>query len=108
MSNYYFAIASQNFLMNEEPLEEILRERINHYKSINKDIDFWFILNPAFIKSPNFISIQKQLQGPSAAIISLDEKFVKWLKLRIGFVIIGNFESPSNFIPEALQSNSLL
>ena len=49
MYNYYFAIASKNFLINQEPLEEILRERTNYYKSINKDIDFWFVSNPSFI-----------------------------------------------------------
>nr|YP_009296276.1 hypothetical protein Sebd_124 [Sebdenia flabellata]AOM65211.1 hypothetical protein Sebd_124 [Sebdenia flabellata] len=93
MYNYYFAIASENFLVNEEPVEEILRERTNYYKSINKDIDFWFILNPTFINMPNLKHIKTHLNGSSAAIISFDKQFIQWLKLRIGFVATGNFQS---------------
>nr|YP_009295560.1 conserved hypothetical plastid protein [Mastocarpus papillatus]AOL58044.1 conserved hypothetical plastid protein [Mastocarpus papillatus] len=93
MPNYYFAVASQNFLLYEEPIEEILRERTDYYKGINKDIDFWLITNPNFINLPQFKSIKAQLINPCAAIISLDGQFIQWLKLRIGFVAIGNFES---------------
>lgn len=93
MYDYYFAIASKNFLVNQEPLEEILRERTNYYKSINKDIDFWFILNPTFINIPDLNYLTRQLTSPSAAIISFDKQFIQWLKLRIGFVAIGNFQS---------------
>lgn len=91
MYNYYFALASVNFLTNEEPVEEILRERTNYYNSINKDIDFWLISNPDFIKS-NIIFSQQQ-PVPYAAIISLDKDFIQWLKLRLIFVIIGEFKS---------------
>lgn len=93
MYNYYFAVASLNFLINEEPIEEILRERTNYYKSMNKDIDFWFISNLTCIHSPKIQDIQKKLNGSSAAIISFDKSFIQWLKLRIGFVIIGDFQS---------------
>nr|YP_009500361.1 hypothetical protein [Gracilariopsis heteroclada]AXE43523.1 hypothetical protein [Gracilariopsis heteroclada] len=93
MNNYYFVIASKNFLMNEEPIEEILRERTSHYKNIQKDIDFWFVTNPNFIKSLQINYINKQVAENYAAIVSLDEKFIQWLKLRIGFVIIGQFQS---------------
>lgn len=91
MYHYYFALASTNFLMNEEPLEEILRERTNYYKSINKDIDFWFIKNPDFIKKN--ITLKETPKISYAAIISLDKDFIQWLKLRLGFVIIGEFRS---------------
>ncbi|CCP38052.1 conserved hypothetical plastid protein (plastid) [Chondrus crispus] len=95
MPNYYFAVASQNFLLREEPIEEILRERTNYYKNINKDIDFWLVTNPHFINRSEFKSIKTQLINPSAAIISLDQQFIQWLKLRIGFVAIGNFTAES-------------
>nr|YP_009510355.1 hypothetical protein [Gracilaria caudata]YP_010196070.1 hypothetical protein LK014_pgp193 [Gracilaria caudata]AXI96028.1 hypothetical protein [Gracilaria caudata]UAD83467.1 hypothetical protein [Gracilaria caudata] len=90
---YYFAIASRNFLMNEEPIEEILRERTNHYNNIKKEIDFWFITNPELLKSFYLIGIQEKLIEDYAAIISLDAKFIQWLKLRIGFVTVGKFQS---------------
>lgn len=93
MYNYYFAIASKSFLIDKEPLEEILRERTNHYRSINKDIDFWFIVNPDFINMPSFQNLKRQLKTPAAAIVSFDEQFIQWLKLRIGFVAIGTFQT---------------
>lgn len=93
MYNYYFAIASKSFLVDKEPLEEILRERTNYYKSINKDIDFWFILNPSFIDMPSLHNIKKQLKTPAAAIVSFDKQFIQWLKLRISFVAIGTFQA---------------
>nr|YP_009511172.1 hypothetical protein [Gracilariopsis longissima]AXI97049.1 hypothetical protein [Gracilariopsis longissima]UAD88965.1 hypothetical protein [Gracilariopsis longissima] len=93
MNHYYFVIASKHFLMNEEPIEEILRERTVHYKNIQKDIDFWFITNPYFIKSLHINHINKELPENYAAIVSIDQKFIQWLKLRIGFVVIGQFQS---------------
>lgn len=96
MAHYYFAIASKNFLMKEEPIEEILRERTDYYNRINKDIDFWLVINPKFINLNEFSSIKAQLISTPAAIISLDKQFIEWLKLRIGFVAIGNFESESH------------
>nr|YP_009122285.1 hypothetical protein [Vertebrata lanosa]AJH66043.1 hypothetical protein [Vertebrata lanosa] len=100
MYNYYFAVASQSFFLDQEPVEEILRERTNHYKSSNKEIDFWFILNPYFHydlnNSLNYNNMNKSL----AAIISLDKEFIQWFKLRVAFVHIGSFQSNSVFLPE--------
>ena len=95
MPHYYFAIASQTFLIDEEPVEEILRERTDYYKRINKNLDFWLIKNPDFINLPKFAHIKAQLVSPAVAIISFDKQFIQWLKLRIGFVATGNFESKS-------------
>nr|AOM64599.1 hypothetical protein Riqu_120 [Riquetophycus sp.] len=98
MNRYYFAVASEKFLTKEEPVEEILRERTDYYNSINKDIDFWLVKNPKFIHLKQFSHIKSQLISKPAAIISLDQQFIQWLKLRIGFVAIGHFESESQFI----------
>lgn len=94
---YYFALASQDFLVNEEPLEEVLRERRNYYNSISKEIDFWFVLEPNFINEATFYSQSSKLPKKCAAIISLDKQFIEWLKLRISFVSIGTFELNSPF-----------
>lgn len=99
MYNYYFAVASQTFFFDQEPIEEILRERTQYYKSSNKDIDFWFVLNPDFISvlgnNPQYLNMSNSL----AAIISCDKKFIQWLKLRVGFVSTGSFQSKSIFLP---------
>nr|YP_009628759.1 hypothetical protein [Balbiania investiens]QBX88542.1 hypothetical protein [Balbiania investiens] len=105
MTVYYFAVASQDFLLKEEPVEEILRERMEHYKSMDKVIDFWLIKNPAFLYKADMAKIQKQLLKPSAAIISNNPTFIDWLKLRLGFVRIGKFHASSDNIPHSLYSN---
>nr|YP_009313827.1 Hypothetical protein ycf54 [Hommersandiophycus borowitzkae]SCW22081.1 Hypothetical protein ycf54 [Hommersandiophycus borowitzkae] len=100
MPTYYFAIASQDFLLHEEPLEEVLRERINHYEHINKVIDFWLVPDPSFIHAPEMKNIKTQLSKPSVAILSYNPKFIEWIKLRFGFVLTGQFESPSKNIQD--------
>nr|AYR06359.1 hypothetical protein [Renouxia sp.] len=102
MTTYYFAVASQDFLLSEEPIEEILRERTNHYKSFNKRIDFWFVTDPLFLDASSMSQIRDQLLKPSAAVVSLNPKFIQWLKLRLVFVITGNFQAPSIEIPNPL------
>lgn len=99
MYNYYFAIASKNFLLNQEPIEEILRERNYYYKINHKEIDFWFVTNTNFMNIVNIKGKRCNISGPLAAIISLDHHFIQWLKLRIGFVHTGSFQSESLFIP---------
>nr|YP_009391563.1 hypothetical protein [Laurenciella marilzae]ARW59707.1 hypothetical protein [Laurenciella marilzae] len=100
MYNYYFAIASKDFFLYQEPIEEILRERTQYYQSLNKEVDFWFTLEPNFIplldnkNKPYYFNIPNSL----AAIVSLDKDFIQWLKLRIGFVYIGSFQSKSIFL----------
>ena len=101
MNNYHFAIASQSFFLNQEPVEEILRERMQYYRSSNKDIDFWFVLNPNFLPFLENDSISFQDKNSIAAIVSLDKQFIQWLKLRIGFVYTGQFQSQSVFLPES-------
>lgn len=100
MYSYYFAIATQRFLINEEPVEEILRERILYYNRINKNIDFWFVTDPTFLNIASIKNFKYNSSKKYAAIVSSDQKFIQWLKLRIGFVAIGDFKSESLFMPK--------
>ena len=50
-TKYYFVLASQQFLISQEPLEEVLRERIQYYCRTNKKIDFWLLPSPKFLDS---------------------------------------------------------
>nr|YP_010619585.1 hypothetical protein PN023_pgp179 [Tayloriella tenebrosa]WAX03598.1 hypothetical protein [Tayloriella tenebrosa] len=99
MYNYHFAFASQNFFLNQEPIEEILRERTQYYYKCKKEVDFWFILNPHFIQSLDYTINHHDQNQSFAAIVSLDKQFIQWLKLRLVFVSIGSFESQSVFLP---------
>lgn len=99
MNNYYCIIASQHFFLNQEPIEEILRERTRYYKNNNKIIDFWFIPDPNFINLIDCNTSLNSINKPFAAIVSLDKQFIQWLKLRLVLVYVGSFKSTSVFIP---------
>ncbi|MCP9806789.1 DUF2488 family protein [Cyanobium sp. T1B-Tous] len=104
MSTYHFIAASETFLTVEEPLEEVLRERVRHYGEQGKAIDFWLVKRPAFLEAPELEPIGSAVPRPAAAVVSTDEKFITFLKLRLEFVACGRFEAPSAAIPDALAS----
>ena len=94
MTIYFFVAASEKFLTVEEPLEEILKERIRNYQENNKEKDFWLLKNPSFLKSSKFVDLSKNIPSPPAAVISTDKKFITFLKLRLEFVAVGEFKFP--------------
>ena len=94
MTTYFFVAASEKFLTLEEPIEEILKERMRNYKENNKEIDFWLLKNPSFLETPQFVDLKAKIPSPPAAILSTDKKFITFLKLRLEFVAVGDFEFP--------------
>ncbi|ELS02665.1 Protein of unknown function (DUF2488) [Xenococcus sp. PCC 7305] len=104
MTTYHYVLASQKFLFEEEPFEEVIEERVRNYKEQNKEIDFWVIKQPAFLEAPEFSQIKAKCPQPSAAVISTNKQLITWLKLRLEYVFVGSFEAPSDNIPDALAS----
>ena len=104
MTNYYYALASKRFLIEEEPLEEVLRERTRNYQEQEKEIDFWLVIQPAFLEAPSMAEVKAKCPQPAAAIISTNEQFITWLKLRLEYVATGEFEAPSDEIANPLAS----
>lgn len=104
MTTYYYILASQKFLLEEEPFEEVWRERTRHYQDHNQEIDFWLVKQPAFLEAPEFADIKAQCPQPSVAVISTNQSFVNWLKLRLEYALKGEFQAPSDSIPEPLTS----
>ena len=104
MSTYHYVAASERFLTAEEPLEEVLRERVRNYEEQGKAIDFWLVKRPAFLEAPELAAVAGSVPRPAAAVVSTDEKFITFLKLRLEFVATGSFEAPSASIPDALAS----
>ena len=102
MTTHHFIAASEAFLTVEEPLEEVLRERVRHYGEQGKAIDFWLVKRPAFLEAPELEPIASAIPRPAAAVVSTDEKFITFLKLRLEFVATGRFEAPSTSIPDAI------
>jgi len=95
MTTYFFVAASEKFLTVEEPIEEILKERIRNYKENNKEIDFWLLKNPSFLQATQFVDLKAMIPSSPAAILSTDKKFITFLKLRLEFVAVGEFECPN-------------
>ena len=102
MTRYFFVAASEKFLTFEEPLEEILKERKRNYRENNKEVDFWLLIKPMFLKAKEFQELDKKIPKPNAAVISTDKKFITFLKLRLEFVAYGEFELPNQDIPDPL------
>ena len=102
---YYYIIMSQKSLLENQVIEEILRERATYYSIKNKTIDFWVLISPNFIYSNNLIekirksnffnnnkksilfsefSTTKNLEFYSS-LVTTDKEFLNWFKLRIGY-----------------------
>ena len=106
MQTYHYVLASQHFLNVEEPLDEVLEERVRNYKEQEKEVDFWFVNQPAFLEAAELSSVKAQCPQPASAVISTNAQFITWLKLRLEFVLVGEFQAPSSTIPHPLASLS--
>ncbi|HBB32843.1 MAG TPA: DUF2488 domain-containing protein [Cyanobacteria bacterium UBA8803] len=104
MQTYYYVLASQHFLLEEEPLDEVLRERTRDYHEKEKEIDFWLVKQPAFLEAPEMAKVKQECPQSTAAIISTNPQFITWLKLRLEFVKTGEFQAPSATIPNPIAS----
>jgi Protein of unknown function (DUF2488) len=102
MQTYYYLVASQKFLREEEDLDEVFNERIRNYQEQAKEIDFWLIDQPAFLDAPELASIKAKVPQPATGIVSTNKQFITWLKLRLEFVATGNFQAPSPTIPDPI------
>lgn len=102
-TKYYFVLASQEFLMTKEPLEEVLRERIQYYSKTKKRIDFWLLPAPKFLQAENFKSVKNKFPQNCIAIISTNKIFITWLKLRLNNVFVGEFSGPNDQIKNPLD-----
>ena len=105
MTTYYYVLASQKFLTVDEPLDEVLKEKTRYYQEQEQAIDFWLVINPAFLNAPAMQEIKAKCPQPSAAVISTNKQFISWLKLRLEFVITGEFTAAS--VDESIRSQSL-
>ena len=104
MTTYYYVAASQKFLFEEEPFEEVIKERTRNYQEKNKEIDFWLIRQPAFLDAPEMAAVKAKIPQPCAAIVTTDKQLATWLKLRLEYVSTGEFDAPSDTISEPLAS----
>ena len=103
MQTYYYVLASDRFLV-EEPIDEVLKERTRNYHENEKTIDFWLVKQPAFLEAPEMAAVKAQCPPEPTAIISTNPQFITWLKLRLEYVLTGEFSAPSSTIADPLAS----
>ncbi|MBU6229060.1 MAG: DUF2488 family protein [Cyanobacteria bacterium REEB459] len=99
MTTYYYALASEHFLLEQEPFEEVLKERRRHYQEQEQAIDFWLLRSPAFLDAP---AVKASCPQPAVAVVSTNKTFITWLKLRLEYVATGEFPAPSATIADPL------
>jgi Protein of unknown function (DUF2488) len=104
MQTYHYALGSQRYIFEEEPTDEVIKERTRYYGETGQEIDFWVVPQPAFLEAPELATIKGQCPQPAVAIISTNPQFITWLKLRLEYVHVGEFPAPSTTIPEPLKS----
>lgn len=99
-TKYYYLIMSQKDMIQNQVLEELLRERTNYYLAKNKKSDFWVSMSPSFIKDlkleekilkTNFYIQHKNTINSFtdynfySSLISVDKDFINWIHLRLGY-----------------------
>jgi Protein of unknown function (DUF2488) len=104
MQTYHYLLASQKFLIEEEPLEEVFNERHRYYRENQKEVDFWLVKQPAFLEAPEMAEVKKSCPQPCVAVVSTNQQFITWMKLRLEYVLMGSFTAPSPTIADAIAS----
>lgn len=96
--NYYYIIMSQIDFLENQVIEEIIREKATFYKIQNKKRDFWILIQPTFLQTFNlektiqksrfYQQNEKRIKNSNedfyATIISTEKKFLDWIELRTG------------------------
>ena len=88
---------------NNEHFPEILRERRRFYRETEKLQDFWIVPNPTFLDS--MPEIKKKIRQPCVAVMTTDEVWNTFIKLRMDRVYKGSVEGTG---AELLKSNELI
>ena len=98
---YHYLIMSQQDLLYNQVIEELLREKSNYYISQKKNRDFWILTSPEIVKEAKInnkiknsafykknINLINSTENSGkefySALVSTNEDFIDWFKLRIG------------------------
>jgi len=101
---YTFIVANAKFMLwEEEHFVELMKERLRFYGEQNKELDFWIVYEPEFLK--DFPDITKRLGRPAVALVSRDATWITFMKLRLDRVLKGDFEASAN-AAEALKGKT--
>lgn len=122
VNEFHYLLMSQKDFLENQVIEEILRERANFYLSQKKNKDFWILTQPTFILNKNFqekISksnfYQQQKQNLKSSLtedeffvslVSINKEFITWVALRLGF--FENIETLEVDKKEIYTSNGII
>ncbi|KAH7282366.1 hypothetical protein KP509_35G026800 [Ceratopteris richardii] len=102
LKKFHFVVANAKFMLDEEEhLQELMRERLRLFGDRKKEQDFWLVIEPQFLE--RFPEITKRLGRPAVALVSTDELWIRFMRLRLDRVLKGEFEAES--LAQALPSN---
>ncbi|MCO5582867.1 hypothetical protein L7F22_036768 [Adiantum nelumboides] len=102
VTKYHFLVANAKFMLDEEEhFQELMRERLRNFEERNREQDFWLVIEPQFLD--RFPDITKRLRRPAVALVSTDELWITFMKLRLDRVLRGEIEAES--LTEALKFN---
>ena len=94
---YYLLFSQKNFLQNQV-IEELIRERSNYYITENKSTDYWILNSPEFINNSELKEkiklssfyrakqneIVKNNEEYFSSILTFNKEFFVWMQLRLG------------------------
>jgi hypothetical protein len=84
----------------------VLRERVRYFGEQGRERDFFFVPNPKWLDA-QFPDKAKQVRRPCLALVSTDDKWMTFCKLRLDRVM--KIDLPADFTPEqALEAGEPL
>ena len=114
---YFYLVMTQQDLLENQVIEEIIRERNNYYINRDSSLNFWILMSPSFflrneinnkIKKSRFYSLKNselvyKERFYTGVILSTDSEYINWLKLRLGY-----FENiDNNLLNERFRSDGV-
>ncbi|KAH6557141.1 hypothetical protein KP509_1Z131800 [Ceratopteris richardii] len=81
--------------------QDFCSSRCGFWHCRNREYDCWLVNDPQFLNI--FLHITKHLRRPTAALVSADELWITFMKLRLDGVLKGEFEE--EILTEAFNSN---
>jgi hypothetical protein len=99
---YYYIVANAQFMLyEEEHAMEVIREKRRFMSEKGMERDFWMVPNPEFLDSNP--EIDNRVRKPCCALVSTDERWITFMKLRYDKVLMGSFTGSTD-VKEALKT----
>eukprot|EP00873_Tetraselmis_striata_P041350 jgi/Tetstr1/461614/TSEL_006714.t1 len=95
--NYLALVSSADFFFNDvqnEAFAEQLRERVRFFGEQDREIDFFFVPEPAWLEQK--VEGAKRIRRPAVALVSTDHVWMAFMKLRLDRVLKADLKGMSD------------